>query len=165
MIRSSPFLSNLSRWGNRIDLTAREREILELFSRGLQNKVVATQLSIAEGTVKAHARSMYRKLYVTNRVQAILAFHDLLPFQEDASYYSILGHWNNYSGTPIWGRVWRLSDKYNSEGVLRTALFIHSPGAHRLPLHHHCPSQSPTRQGGYAYADVDSSMPESQDTN
>lgn len=43
-----------------------------------------------------------------------------------SGYYSILGHWDNYSGSAIWGRVWRLSDKYNSEGVLRTALFIHT---------------------------------------
>lgn len=38
-------------------LTAREREILELFSQGLQNKMIATELSIAEETVRSHARS------------------------------------------------------------------------------------------------------------
>lgn len=43
-----------------------------------------------------------------------------------SGWYSIRGHWNNYVGTAIWGRVWRLSDKYNSDGVLRTELFIHT---------------------------------------
>lgn len=42
-----------------------------------------------------------------------------------SGYYSILWHYDNYAST-IRGRVWRLSDKYNSEGVLRTALFIHT---------------------------------------
>ena len=51
-------------------LTARERQILELFSRGLQNKVVAAELSIAEETVKSHAKSIYRKLRVRNRTGA-----------------------------------------------------------------------------------------------
>ncbi len=37
-------------------LRAREREILDLFSKGLQNRVVATERSIAEETVRSHAR-------------------------------------------------------------------------------------------------------------
>jgi len=55
-------------------LTAREREILELFSQGLQNKVVATQLCITEGTVKSHAKSIYHKLGVRNRTEAATLF-------------------------------------------------------------------------------------------
>jgi DNA-binding NarL/FixJ family response regulator len=55
-----------------------------LFAQGLANKLVASELSITEDTVKAHAKSIYRKLHVTSRVQAVLAFHDLLPLQEDA---------------------------------------------------------------------------------
>jgi DNA-binding NarL/FixJ family response regulator len=51
-------------------LTSREREILELFAQGLENKVVAVQLSVSEETVRAHAKSIYRKLRVRNRTQA-----------------------------------------------------------------------------------------------
>ena len=51
-------------------LTGREREILELFSQGLQNKVIATELSITEETVRSHAKSIYRKLRVRNRTGA-----------------------------------------------------------------------------------------------
>lgn len=35
-------------------------------------------------------------------------------------------HQNTYSGSAIWGRVWRLQDKACSAGTLRTELFIHS---------------------------------------
>ena len=55
-------------------LTTREREILKLFSQGLQNKVVAAELSIAEETVKSHAKSIYRKLRVRNRTGASTLF-------------------------------------------------------------------------------------------
>lgn len=43
-----------------------------------------------------------------------------------SGFYLIRGHWDNYSGSSIFGRVWYLSDKRNSAGVLRTGLFIHS---------------------------------------
>jgi hypothetical protein len=45
-----------------------------------------------------------------------------------AGYYSLLGHWDQYPGTKIQGRVWRLQDKRCSggTGTLRTELFIHS---------------------------------------
>lgn len=43
-----------------------------------------------------------------------------------AGFYLIRGHWNNYVGSAIYGRVWYLSDKINSAGLLRTGLFIHS---------------------------------------
>lgn len=43
-----------------------------------------------------------------------------------AGFYSVRGHWDNYNGTQIWGRVWYLSNKYSSAGVLRTSLFIHT---------------------------------------
>jgi hypothetical protein len=45
-----------------------------------------------------------------------------------AGYYSLWGHWNNYQGSLIQGRVWRLQDKrcQGGAGTLRTELFIHS---------------------------------------
>ena len=55
-------------------LTSREREILGMFAEGLANKTVATELWISEETVKTHAKSIYRKLGVSGRVQAILVY-------------------------------------------------------------------------------------------
>jgi hypothetical protein len=45
-----------------------------------------------------------------------------------AGYYSLWGHWHNYQGSLIQGRVWRLQDKRcrGGAGTLRTELFIHS---------------------------------------
>jgi two-component system nitrate/nitrite response regulator NarP len=53
-------------------LTSREREVLGLFAQGLENKVIAAQLSVSEETVRAHAKNIYRKLRVRNRMQASL---------------------------------------------------------------------------------------------
>jgi DNA-binding NarL/FixJ family response regulator len=54
------------------DLTAREREILELLARGLPNKRIALDLGISEKTVKAHVTSIFNSLGVTDRTQAAL---------------------------------------------------------------------------------------------
>jgi DNA-binding NarL/FixJ family response regulator len=53
-------------------LTAREREVLELVARGHTNSRLAEALSISLSTVKAHLRSIYRKLHVNSRLQAAL---------------------------------------------------------------------------------------------
>lgn len=47
----------------------RESEIVQLVGRGLRNKEVAQQLSISEGTVKTHLRSIFRKLSVSGRTE------------------------------------------------------------------------------------------------
>jgi two-component system nitrate/nitrite response regulator NarL len=51
-------------------LSAREREILALISRGASNKLIARELDIAETTVKIHVQHILRKLGLTSRVQA-----------------------------------------------------------------------------------------------
>jgi len=55
------------------DLTLRELDVLRSISAALPNKQIGTNLGIAEGTVKRHANTIYRKLGVTSRAQAILA--------------------------------------------------------------------------------------------
>lgn len=56
----------------RSSLTAREAEILDLLHRGTQNKIIAHRLTLSENTIKAHIRSIYKKLGVKNRTQAAL---------------------------------------------------------------------------------------------
>lgn len=52
-------------------LTDREGEVLGLLSRGLANKQIAAALGISEHTVKFHVSSIYQKLNVTNRTEAM----------------------------------------------------------------------------------------------
>jgi len=52
-------------------LTARETEVLQLIARGLANKQVALKLNISEHTVKFHLSSLYAKLNVSSRTEAI----------------------------------------------------------------------------------------------
>jgi len=57
--------------GIRATLTDRELEILELVSRGLTVKQVASRLGLSPRTVETHIAKLYRKLGVRNRVQAV----------------------------------------------------------------------------------------------
>ena len=54
-------------------LTPREREVLQLAAEGLANKQIALALRISEHTVKFHLSSLYTKLGVTSRTEAIRA--------------------------------------------------------------------------------------------
>jgi len=54
-------------------LTDRETEVLNLLSKGLANKQIAITLGISEHTVKFHVSSIYTKLNVTNRTEAVRA--------------------------------------------------------------------------------------------
>jgi DNA-binding NarL/FixJ family response regulator len=52
-------------------LTDRESEVLGLLAKGLANKQIALALGISEHTVKFHVSSIYTKLSVTNRTEAV----------------------------------------------------------------------------------------------
>lgn len=54
-------------------LTEREREVLQLTAEGLANKQIAAALDISENTVKFHLSSLYAKLGVTSRTEAVRA--------------------------------------------------------------------------------------------
>jgi LuxR family maltose regulon positive regulatory protein len=52
-------------------LSRREVEVLQLIAMGQTNQDIARQLIVAPGTVKAHTASIYRKLDVANRTEAV----------------------------------------------------------------------------------------------
>lgn len=53
------------------ELTAREREVLELVAAGLPNKGIAARLGISEHTVKFHLASVLTKLDAASRAEAV----------------------------------------------------------------------------------------------
>jgi DNA-binding NarL/FixJ family response regulator len=52
-------------------LTPREQEVLEMLAEGASNKTIAHRLSISEHTVKFHVSSIFGKLNVTTRTEAV----------------------------------------------------------------------------------------------
>ena len=54
------------------ELTERERGVLELIARGLDNAQIASQLSLSGKTVRNHINNIFSKLETPNRSQAIV---------------------------------------------------------------------------------------------
>lgn len=57
----------------RQDLTAREREVLQLLVRGRSNKEIGAQLFISDETVKSHLKTLFAKLKVRDRTDAAIS--------------------------------------------------------------------------------------------
>lgn len=55
----------------RVQLTARELEVLRAICEGLSNKQIAAKLLIAESTVKLHTNNLFTKLDVSSRTEAL----------------------------------------------------------------------------------------------
>ena len=64
-------------------LSSRELEVLALIARGLTNQEIAARLYLSLHTVKAHARSIYAKLGVSSRTQAVARGRALGYLSED----------------------------------------------------------------------------------
>ena len=62
-----------SRRGQNVQITRTERQVLEQLVDGKSNAEIARHLSLSEGTVRNTASSLYRKLGVSNRLQAVQA--------------------------------------------------------------------------------------------
>jgi len=54
--------------------TPRERELMMLIARGLQNKNIAYELKISENTVRAHIGNIMRKYRLQNRTQIAIIY-------------------------------------------------------------------------------------------
>ena len=59
------------------NLTQRQKKALELVCRGLQNKMIAREMEIAENTVKLHLSAAYKALEVKNRTEAMYKISSL----------------------------------------------------------------------------------------
>jgi DNA-binding NarL/FixJ family response regulator len=63
--------SRLAQRMSRSTLTAREREILEMMSKGLTNKQIGTALTISANTARNHVNNIIEKLEVADRTEAV----------------------------------------------------------------------------------------------
>jgi two-component system, NarL family, response regulator DegU len=55
-------------------LTKREYDVLSLIAKGMLNKEISLQLEITENTVEQHLKTIYKKLGVRNRTEALIQF-------------------------------------------------------------------------------------------
>ena len=67
--------------GRREGLTDREAEILALITQGKSNREIAALVYLSVNTIKTYIRTLYRKIGVTSRTQAVIwgAHHGFLP--------------------------------------------------------------------------------------
>ncbi len=59
---------------NQYNLSEREREVLDLLADGFRYKDIADKLFISISTVRSHIFSMYEKLHVHNRTEALIKY-------------------------------------------------------------------------------------------
>jgi DNA-binding NarL/FixJ family response regulator len=63
--------ARLAEYVPRVQLSEREREVLELVAKGLSNKEIARVIGRAEETVKVHLKNIFEKLGVEDRTEAV----------------------------------------------------------------------------------------------
>jgi len=68
--QSPPFEVNLAALAS-LGVTAREQEMLAALADGLTNKEIARRFNVSPNTVKTHVSSLYEKLEVSRRTQAV----------------------------------------------------------------------------------------------
>lgn len=63
---------------DKLGISKREYEVLELMARGLSNQEIADKLFVSVNTIKTHSANLFSKLDVRRRTQAIQKGKDLL---------------------------------------------------------------------------------------
>jgi DNA-binding NarL/FixJ family response regulator len=69
--RSMPAPARAAEFTPRIDLTAREVEVLRLAARGLRNRDIARVIGRTDETVKVHPKHVMAKIGVADRTEAV----------------------------------------------------------------------------------------------
>lgn len=69
--------NNETNGGEIVELSPREREVLELLARGYLYKEIAEMLKISVQTVNTYIRRIYEKLHVRSRAQAVAKYAHL----------------------------------------------------------------------------------------
>ena len=64
------------------EMTQREQETLRLIAKGLNNKLIARELGISDGTVKVYVKNLLRKLNVHSRLELSVWVHQNLNSSE-----------------------------------------------------------------------------------
>ena len=67
------------------ELTPREWEVLGLMANGFRNKEISARLNISEETAKSHVKSIYRKLKIKGRRDAIFRYFEFIHRPLDSS--------------------------------------------------------------------------------
>jgi DNA-binding NarL/FixJ family response regulator len=57
-----------------VHLSVRERETLDLLSKGLSNKEIAAQLSLSVETIHSYLKNIYEKMHVHSRTEAVAKY-------------------------------------------------------------------------------------------
>jgi DNA-binding NarL/FixJ family response regulator len=68
-----------------LQLTNRQREVLELVMQGMSNKTICRKLNLAEPTVKNHVTKILKALNVNSRTEAVVALNELRLRQSDTA--------------------------------------------------------------------------------
>jgi len=61
---------------SKIRLTAREAELVALFSKGFTNKDIASQLCVSIFTIDTHKKNIYKKLNIKSVVELVNFYHE-----------------------------------------------------------------------------------------
>lgn len=63
---------------DKLGISKREHEVLELMAKGLSNQEIADQLFVSVNTIKTHSANLFSKLDVRRRTQAVQKGKELL---------------------------------------------------------------------------------------
>ena len=71
--------------GKQLGLTEREGEVIACLANGLSNRDIGDAINISENTVKTHLKSIFQKLRVRSRTQAIARIQNDASFRRNAT--------------------------------------------------------------------------------